>query len=109
LKDVKFAAWYESAISMGAQVPKIKVRRACGLLGIARLSCRYKARKQLINKELEAELRMLAREGGAWAIDDRIHCCGVPASGMGGLAFNAKTVHRLYKKASPCACWLALK
>lgn len=88
---------------MRAQFPKITERRACGLLGVARSSCRYKAKKQLLNEELEAELKTLALEKPRFGYR-RLHVLLRSARERNERPseFNAKRIHRLYKKAGLC-------
>lgn len=88
---------------MRTQFPKITERRACGLLGIARSSCRYQAKKQLVNEEIEAELRMLASERPRFGYR-RLHVLlrNARERNKQPSNFNAKRIHRLYKKAGLC-------
>src|SRR5690242_9496282 len=86
---------------MRAQFQQLSERRACGLIGIARASHRYKRKGQPLNDQLQGQLRELALENPRYGyrrlqvlLRNRRHQNKEERS-----EFNVKRIHRLYKKA----------
>jgi putative transposase len=100
---MEFASRREMMISTHAQFPKIREGRACELLGIALSSWRYKTQQQLVNEDLEAELRVLAVEKPRLGYR-RLHVLFRSAreGSERSSEFNAKRIHRLNQKAGLC-------
>lgn len=97
---MELATRRETVKAMREQFAGISERRACGLLGTSRSSCRYKAKEQPLNLELTGELRTLALDKPRYGYR-RLHVLlrqrrqenNQPAK------LNAKRIHRLYRKA----------